>query len=263
MILRQALNILTILWYASIAALLIFGWTISDERYMVAESGTGYWLGIIGGSMMLLLLLYPVRKKNPKWQYVGSVKFWFRMHMFFGVVGPVLVIFHSGFRLGSLNGQVAMFSMLLVATSGFAGRYLYRQMHHGLYGEKIHHEELYPQDEMFHKRTARLRELHPEIMDELQEMEKILITHHTGINRSITFYLSYRWKLRQLRKRLTAILPKSKKRKEFLKRIWNLRSICNLGINEILFSYWHVFHYPLFLIMIFSAFVHVGVVHFY
>ena len=263
MIVRYTLNILTMMWYISIAAILIAGWLVSDQRYIVAESGTGYWLGIIGGSMMLLLLLYPLRKKHPNWHYLGSVKFWFRLHMFLGIVGPVLVIFHSGFRLGSLNGQVAMYSMLLVASSGFAGRYLYRRIHHGLYGEKIHYEELYPQDENFHQRTARLRQLHPELIDELEQMEKILINHHTGINRSIMFYLSHRWKLRKLRQRIKRILKRSKSRREIIKRLWNLRSICNLGINEILFSYWHVFHYPLFLIMIISAFIHVGVVHFY
>lgn len=261
--LRHALNLITIVWYTGIATILLLGWLVSDQRYIVAESGTGYWLGIIGGSLMLMLLLYPVRKKNPKWQYVGSVKFWFRMHMILGVIGPVLVIFHSGFRLGSLNGQVALFSMLLVASSGFAGRYLYRKIHHGLYGEKIHFEEIYPQDEHFHKQTARLQQKHPEIIEELQKNEKILINHHTGINRSLRFYLSHRWELRKIRERIKRVLEPSKTRKQILKRVWNLRSICNLGINEILFSYWHVFHYPLFLIMIFSAFIHVGVVHFY
>ena len=40
-----------------------FGWQISPERYITAENGAGYALGIIGGVMMLMLLLYPLRKR--------------------------------------------------------------------------------------------------------------------------------------------------------------------------------------------------------
>jgi len=132
MVLRFALNTLTLLWYLSVFVIIYAGWIMSEQRYLVAESGIGYWLGIIGGSMMLLLLVYPLRKKNPKWRFLGSIKFWFRFHMVLGVVGPVLVIFHSGYHLGSLNGSVAFISMLIVASSGLIGRYLYRRIHHGL-----------------------------------------------------------------------------------------------------------------------------------
>ena len=46
-----------------VIAVLYYGWSIRDEGYLTAESGLGYALGIIGGTLMLLLLLYPVRKR--------------------------------------------------------------------------------------------------------------------------------------------------------------------------------------------------------
>jgi hypothetical protein len=58
----------------------------------------------------------------------GSVVFWFRLHMTLGLIGPTLILFHANFRLGSLNSNVAMFAMLLVAASGIVGRYLYRKI---------------------------------------------------------------------------------------------------------------------------------------
>ena len=48
--------------YITTMVIIYMGWEYSAERPLTAEYGLGYWLGIIGGSMMLLLLLYPLRK---------------------------------------------------------------------------------------------------------------------------------------------------------------------------------------------------------
>lgn len=263
MVLKFALNTLTLFWYSGIALIIYLGWMISDQRYVVAESGIGYWLGIIGGLMMLLLLVYPVRKRRPRWKYSGSVKFWFKLHMIFGIAGPVLIIFHSGFRLGSLNGMVAFFSMIIVALSGLVGRYFYRRIHHGLYGEKVQFEELYHKDDNWEEKLVVLKEQYPEIIEQMNAIEESLVQRHTGINRSVWFYESMRWKLLRLRRQLRKTLKKSKERKRLLGRVSSLISICNLGLNEILFSYWHIFHFPLFIMLVISGITHVVVVHFY
>ena len=85
---------------------------------------------------MLLLLLYPLRKRLSALRIVGSVAVWFRLHMLLGLIGPALVLFHANFKLGSLNSNVAMMAMLVVAASGIVGRYLYGKIHLGLYGRK-------------------------------------------------------------------------------------------------------------------------------
>jgi hypothetical protein len=273
MIVRFAVNTLSFLWYFGIVLAIYMGWVTSDQRYIVPENGVGYWLGIIGGSMMLLLLIYPVRKRKVRWTYIGSTKFWFRLHMIFGVVGPTLVIFHSGYELGSLNSRVAMFTMLIVAGSGLIGRYLYRHIHHGLYGEKVHFKDLY-YDESSNKEESEdaekkpnpyavIAEQEPELVKTLADCQVGLVVRHTGINRSLWFYLSHRWKLSKLRKAVIARFKPSHDRREFLDRVWSLRSICNLGINEILFSYWHILHFPLFIMLVFSGIFHVIVVHLY
>ena len=263
MILRFALNTLTLLWYGAIAVSIYIGWLVRDQRYLVPESGIGYWLGILGGSMMLLLLVYPARKKRPRWGFTGSINFWFRLHMFLGMVGPLLVIFHSGYKLGSLNGTVAFISMLVVAGSGLVGRYLYRRCHHGLYGEKIRFEELYHQNEDWDQRLTVLGQKRPEIVDELRDIEEKLVNRHTGLNRSFWFFKATRWKLNRMKKKLRKTINRSKERKMLLNRMGSLQSICNLGVNEILFSYWHILHYPLFILLVFSGITHVAVVHFY
>jgi len=263
MILRFALNTLTVIWYGSVVAIIYLGWMIRDQRYLIADSGIGYWLGIMGGSMMILLLIYPARKRKPRWRFMGSIKFWFRFHMFLGIAGPVLIILHSGYQLGSLNGSVAFFSMLIVASSGLVGRYLYRRIHHGLYGEKIRFEELFHNDEDWEKQLNNLEESQTKTVNELQNIELKLTNRHTGMNRSLSYFVSLRRSLKGLRKKVKKTFKASDEGKKLIGRIIILRSICKLGINEILFSYWHILHLPLFIILVISGITHVVVVHFY
>ena len=274
-------------WYFAIALLLLVGWAARDQRYLVAESGIGYWLGIIGGSLMLLLLIYPLRKRFRRWAAIGSVKAWFRIHMILGLAGPVIIIFHSGFKLGSFNSSVALFCMLTVALSGLVGRKLYEGIHHGLYGSKVRFEEFYSNDKLasmllrragVDRRQNENGEL-PEgerrlasrradtndssIANEYAGLEEQLTNLHTGINRSLGFYRSANSRIRKLRRQIDRSDLNEKAKKLIYRRLKDLRSICSLGTREILFSYWHILHLPLFIMLILSGLIHVAVVHLY
>jgi hypothetical protein len=64
------------------------GWRNRGDNYLTAESGLGYALGIVGGSMMFTMLLYTARKKIRFMRRLGALKHWFRAHMVFGVLPP-------------------------------------------------------------------------------------------------------------------------------------------------------------------------------
>ena len=53
----------THVWFFSVTVVLVAGWFLPLDRYLSPRQGAGYWLGILGGSMMLLLLIYPLRKR--------------------------------------------------------------------------------------------------------------------------------------------------------------------------------------------------------
>ena len=139
---REQRNGNALQWYCLLTLLIIFGWLIRDHNLISPEFGIGYWLGIIGGSMMALLLMYPLRKRFRFLGLLGETKYWFRLHMIFGLLGPLLIFFHSNFRLGSFNSRVAFYAMLLVAGSGIIGRHFYAGIHRGLYGRKTSLREL-------------------------------------------------------------------------------------------------------------------------
>jgi hypothetical protein len=116
--------------------LLVWGtWQVSRMELFKAGDDFGYWIGVAGGVMMLMLFSYPMRKHFRFAHGWGKVKWWFWVHMVLGVGGPLLILLHSTFHIGSLNAGVALYSMLIVAGSGVVGRFIYARVNRGLRGD--------------------------------------------------------------------------------------------------------------------------------
>jgi len=127
---------------AAVAITLRAGRHASAIGYLTPEAGVGYGLGVLGAVIMLTLLLYPLRKRWRALQRWGAVRNWFRVHMILGIVGPVCIALHCGLRPGAANSRIALVAMSLVVASGIVGRYIYAQIHHGLYGSRASLVEL-------------------------------------------------------------------------------------------------------------------------
>ena len=56
----------TTVLYMLTLLIIYIGWQYRGNVYITPEEGPGYALGIIGGSMLLLLLVYPMRK-HMRW----------------------------------------------------------------------------------------------------------------------------------------------------------------------------------------------------
>lgn len=226
-----------------------------EDSYLTAETGLGYTLGIVGGSMMLLLLLYPIRKHSKLMRNFGKIKYWFRMHMMLGVAGPVLVLYHANFGLGSTNSNVALFCMIIVASSGLFGRLFYSKIHDGLYGRKIELAEL----------QKKVNDLKTE-MDSSEQLEKLLTEFESSILKPrallISIVLMPFMFLRSVfvKRKVVRQLTSQTAISEYLN---TLVRVAHYSIYERLFSLWHVFHIPLFVMMIISGIVHVIAVHIY
>lgn len=267
-------NFSAVLFCFSILSILVFAWLERDEFWYSAENGFGYAFGIIGSTMMLLLLLYPARKYWKPMRNVFRVHHWFRIHMVFGVLGPVFILLHSNFNLGSLNSSIALFSMLLVAGSGLVGRYVYQKLHRGLYGEQINFSDLDADYQLAKSDFSSLIFLTDEIQQLLHQIESNLT------QRTVPLNVSY-WAKRKIKSiRCISQIPvnkliiKAQKEKseneETLKnlKIWNdglssLEKMASYALYTRLFSLWHVFHLPIFFMMIIAAVVHIFVVHMY
>ena len=109
---------------------LIFAWlgflVHSSPRF--AGSGVGAVFGIAGAVFMLVPLAYPTVKRIPFLSaritpYV-SLQTWMTLHVYTGILGPLLGIIHTGHKFDSPLGIALTAVMLLVVVSGFVGRYL-------------------------------------------------------------------------------------------------------------------------------------------
>jgi hypothetical protein len=152
---------------------LLWGYNAHLDRYITPERGLGYTLGIVGGSMMLLLSLYPARKRLTWLGAAGDVTWWFRIHMIFGVLGPLIVLFHSNFSFGATNSNVALTCMLLVAGSGVIGRYFYGRVYGDWTDHKSTLSELQATAEQLRKQSTAVSVL-PDLLGVIEAEEQRL-----------------------------------------------------------------------------------------
>lgn len=275
-------------WYALAGYLLaaialMVGWQLRDQSLIAAREGLGYALGIIGSVMMVLLLLYPIRKRARLLKNVGAVRHWFRAHMILGVMGPILVLFHSNFSLGSINSRVALFCTIVVAASGILGRYLYAKIHHGLYGQRLTLASLRSDINEFRGDQSRLGSIVSIVNTRLAPLEDAVgqLSDRPGDALSIALQTSFQlmWLKYSVRRSLreqidqmafaSSVIAADKKRltvntfNYLNRRLSVLRKFAQLSVCERLFSWWHVVHYPLFMVLVVAAIVHVIAVHMY
>jgi len=249
---------------------LVYGWQQRAEHMLTSETGLGYFLGIIGSLMMLLLLLYPLRKRMKALRFLGNVRIWFRVHMIFGLVGPALIILHSNFSLGSLNGSIAFISMLIVAISGLVGRFFYGRIHRGLYGHRTSVREYLSDAERF-KSAFNLDYAHAsDTIDELRQYEARRLAPYSSLWQGMVRACSSPIMRNRLRHRVMLHLSKSQDsttRRKFernLKRYLSALARAEaFALYERLFALWHLLHLPLFIILVLAALTHVVAVHHY
>jgi hypothetical protein len=262
---------------------LLVGIQLPVTHYLSPKSGLGYAIGIVGGVLILMQLLYAIRKRVRSLSFLGSVPGWFQTHMILGIVGPVCILLHCGFSLGATNSNIALFSMLTVAGSGIFGRYFYSKIHHGLYGRKATLSELQERADELRARGTKILMM-PELANLVAKEERRLLAvgdwGPVGIilaPAAIAFRFStgssrlkryVRAAIRVTAKRHKAVAKQSDRFErvaaEYVARRMRIsREVVEFRIYERLFSVWHVLHMPLFLMLIAAGIVHVISVHVY
>ena len=264
-------------------ALLILAWAIARTGVYTPGSDLGYLLGLTGGVMLLLLFLYPLRKHLKLLHSWGRTKYWFALHMLFGILGPVFILMHSTFHVGSLNAGVALTCMLLVAGSGVVGRFIYTRIHYGLYGERARFREVQSQlARQLEELQSVLRRV-PRTDTLLKSFEDFAFRSQTGLPRRtwrfLTLGVRARWvHLRCMRELQVVYADEALRmhwaRSESQRRTSGAQSLVATYLSSVqrvaqfttwerLFSWWHVLHVPLVYMLVLSAIAHVVAVHIY
>lgn len=267
MLRRAAAILLTALSSALIYAVARSGWYTSG-------SDLGYNLGLVGALMMLALLGYPLRKRLRWLSFAGRINKWFSLHMVLGVAGPVLILLHCTLRWRSLNAAIAFWCMVIVASSGLLGRYLYRRLHQGLYGRQLSLVDVRTDTAttMGKAKEALRYDGGTDALAIIDGFAKRCATVEThGWRRPIAL-MSLGFHGYRARSRVVSDGQDPKMGQPFLSRhaieastdcIEAMQRSARFLPYERLFTLWHVLHVPLVILLVISAIAHVIAVHMY
>lgn len=231
---------------------------------LLRPSGTvGRALGIAGVVLMLVMQLYTVKKRHPRGALPWTPSTWLEIHIFCGVLGPVLVTFHTSFRFNGIV-SVAYWSMVLVVASGFVGKYLYVRIPKTIRGTEVTLEELGE-----HSRELRQEllgtALPPSLARHIEEFEasELPAWAQAPTWRGLIFgELTLRAHFAALRRaaRRSGVAPEVAHSALAIvhERAVLLRRIAYLKRTRKLFDLWHVLHKPLAYLLLVIVTLHVA-----
>lgn len=260
---RPLLAVLYAITLAAVAWWLASGWDYyrlaatarprhPDYARLTSGGSLGHLFGLAGSALILILLLYVVRKRWKRLARAGSLRTWLDIHIWMGVTGPLLIVLHSAFKVGGLVA-FSYWSMVLVAVSGALGRYLYGQIPRDEEGVELDAGSLQT------RQAALEADLDAAGLPLALRRE---VDHPAG-GLSSWLALDLAWPLRRRRWRRelaaaglaapTHVLG-TLRRLELLRR----RRVA-LDLARRLLHHWHVFHRPFAAIMILFMIIHVVV----
>jgi hypothetical protein len=254
------------------AIALVAGWREHAALDVRPEAGLGYALGVAGLGAMTALLAYSARKRVRALRSAGPLPRWFQTHMLLGVIGPTLICFHADFELGSTNAAVAFVAMVLVATSGFLGRFVYTRVHLGLYGQRESLREVERNADASRRALDALLATHPRLAERLRDFEKSALGGPAAGLRSILAIGAHaRATRRALRRELRAERASIRRvganaravEAALDAHVAAVRRLAEFSFYERVLSFWHAMHLPLCVLLFGAAAIHVVAVHLY
>ncbi len=250
------------------AGLIAWGFLQRNHSDLTAEEGLGYNLGIAGLSMMALLLTYSLRKRMPKLLGAISIRRWFEIHMMLGLAGPTAILFHCNFHLGSLNSTVSLVSMVIVALSGIAGRFMYTKIHHGLLGDRATIGELHEAIRRQRTSLSSLDSYTPAADEVLANYEAWALAPRrnafTSTARFLTLGIRTSTAAFACRRASQKTAAGTRELRSALRTyLGSVRRAATFSTYAWLFSLWHALHLPLCVLLFIAAGIHVLAVHMY
>jgi hypothetical protein len=238
---------------------------------LLRPSGSlGIAFGIAGAALFLFMWLYPLRKRLPALRRLGNLGTWLEVHILAGLVLPVVVAVHAGWRFAGLIG-LGYAAMLLVVLSGVVGRYLYSHIPRHQDGLELSRDEVASERRALLTRIAAATGLDPAEVERTLDpgpepgagrgLAGTLARLVAGDlrRRSAMRDLAHRWS--QPRPGLPAPDPRALAEAVRLARreVALGQQVRMLEATHRVFAWWHVAHLPVAITAFLAILVHVGV----
>ena len=223
----------------------------------------GHLLGILGTIFMIMAeTLYSIRKRMGLIRY-GQVRHWLSFHIFTGIVGPALVLLHTGFEFRGLAGFTSLLT-LLVVLSGFLGRYIYTAVPRTLAGVEVDRRQL--EEELRVERSSLVQwsrqQSEPLQQFVAQELQRLSASQESGFASVLTRLWTERrenWQLRRALGQFSSLERQKLREIERLIRQYRRlsRQIRSLQAVRRLMGFWHMAHVPIGLTLFSAMIFHV------
>lgn len=236
-----------------------------DHENFKAGGLYGHGLGIVGTFLILIgVVMYIVRKRSKAMARWGRLKYWLEFHIFLCSLGPVMILFHTAFKIGGIV-SIAFWSMVAVVLSGVIGRYIYIQIPRSIEGRELSLNEI---NEMKVNMSSVLQNSYgldqvalSAILSSMQ-VEKT-VEKDNLLSGIINKFFNDQRTIRRVKKTLRANNLRGRDKRRITKMVKDEITINNrierLQTMQKLFKYWHVAHLPFALIMLVIVVVHVAV----
>lgn len=242
-----------------------------DERPHMAQHealkpggvwGHGY--GIIGSAMILLLFLYSARKKQRVGFRWGRLSRWLDIHIFFGIVGPLLITLHTALKFHGVV-SISYFSMVAVMLSGVFGRYIYMQIPRDTRGHVLSLEEIRTRNTAITSELERLG-IRVDVLRRIREITGVSYGPTSGVGAIATALvddIAIKRRIRRARQYLRrsgqAVDSRVIEEVGRLSREQSLlqRRVAFFNLMKSVFHHWHVIHKPFAYVMVVIMFVHI------
>lgn len=225
--------------------------------------GHGY--GIVGTAMMLVgVILYSGRKRIRWLAGTGSLGNWLQFHIFLCTLGPFLVLLHTTFKFGGLV-SIAFWSMAVVVVSGVFGRYVFARIPKAMDGR------FRGLDDIDRQAAALGEEIRAAGTVPVGQLEALLAGPSLRAPRGTldALWLAFRGDVatrvhllrsRRLLARADVSAVTKRRTLQLLRSRLSLEQQSRLLLPfQRMFSYWHILHLPLAIVLLIVTIVHVVV----
>ncbi len=217
-----------------------------------------YFIGNVGFTLILISLVYPLRKAFPKlFKYLGKKPYWLDLHNFCGLLGTVFVTFHTGFVFPLQPSTFGYLALVAVMLSGVFGRFLYQMIPRGVAGTELKLRDIEEEDAGITKKMSALlggetkyREIVNRILSELTS-EGSKNPNLWSLVRSV---VKSRWLLWRLRFQFPAEVKINQRQIGVFRNLLDekvrlQRNVAFLAVSSRLFARWQYIHRPFAYVM--------------
>jgi len=113
-----------------------------DYSSLRPSSGLGLWFGVGATALIVLNLLYLLRRANVRGFKFATLKSWMTSHVATGILALLLATLHGGMAPRDTVGGHSLWALLILLVSGAIGRYFYAYVPRAANGRELELEEV-------------------------------------------------------------------------------------------------------------------------